>query len=298
MACPNTTVMVKTGEGDQTRPKCTNTEFDPDSGLGIPERVGGELTFICDPCGFPKARQEVTNRLADLAWFRENFTTVEFGDVAKRIETAAQKLDLYEKVQGDPKFASARSRVVDAVAQAFQTCKRAFYDLRDVAITQLTEQASAKLAEVGEIKVEDPQLQERLDSHRHDALRLIDKARADLENSRQRGIRRQQRSKLMKNGCGNARIAMHKVLAYARRQEAEVDEAAIRAEMEAASPATEAEEPGGEHTRDSLLALTKKALIALALEEFNLEIKDSMTKDDMADAVLEAQEKAKTQVAA
>ena len=44
--------------------------------------------------------------------------------------------------------------------------------------------------------------------------------------------------------------------------------------------------------------MTKKALIALALEEFNLEIKDSMTKDDMADAVLEAQEKARTAVAA
>lgn len=298
MACPNTTVMVKTGEGGGEKPKCTNTEFDPNSGLGIPERVGGELTFICDGCGFPKARQEVTNRLADLAWFRDSFTTVDFTEVAKRIETADQKLTLYQKVQSDPKFASARNRVVDAVAQAFQTCKRAFYDLREEAITQLTQQASDKLAEVGEIKVENPQLQERIDAHRHDAMRLISKAREDLENSKQRGIRRQQRSKLMKNGCGNARIAMHKALAYARRQEAEVDEAAIRAEMEAASPTTDAEESGGEHTRDSLLAMTKKALSALALEEFNLELKDSMTKDDMADAVLEAQEKAKTAVAA
>src|SRR3990167_8563690 len=112
MACPNTTVMVKIGEGDEKEPKCTNQEFDPNSGLGIPERVDGELTFVCDNCGLPKARREREHCLPQLERFEAGFHSVDFSELRGQIERADQKLDLYQKVQMDPKLASARSRIV------------------------------------------------------------------------------------------------------------------------------------------------------------------------------------------
>lgn len=291
MVCPNTEVKGTDGE-----PRCTNMEFDPASGMGLPRVINAVKTLVCDDCAYPFAIKEIPKRERELVSLRKVYHTVDFTRYEEALEKANRQLALHVQAkEGSPALKKA---AVDAASQAAITAQRLTYQMVGWAIESLADQAEALLAEHSDIQVDDESAQRELDKLREEAAREIKQARDDLENSKAHGLDGKERRKLRGNGAANALMAMARGRAIEEKQTS-VDEDAVRAQAAAVHDEAEDEDsgPGEEITAETLQGETKPTLIELA-EPLGLHLTMSIPKDRMIEEILKTQAEAKETPAA